>query len=90
MHRNHVSEIVGAGVDAPAIPIEEQDNVLRAILGQKAIPDVGVALNDRDVAMGLIALDETGSSGEQPIIKVASLTRQTIADAIVEPLQFGR
>src|SRR5260370_35965916 len=45
MQRNHISEIVGANVDAPAVPIEKS-NVVTTILRQKAIPVVCVSLHE--------------------------------------------
>src|SRR6266852_5676046 len=55
MHRHHVGEIVGADVDAPAIPVEESDLVAVRVSRVKGVPGVGVAVDDREVAVRSIA-----------------------------------
>jgi hypothetical protein len=84
MHRHHVGEIVGGDVDAPGIPIE-QPQILAAVgTRQKDVPDMGVALHDREIAMGMVAAVQARSRLDQLLIKIAPLARQALAHAIGE------
>jgi hypothetical protein len=48
--RHHVREIVGAHIDASAIPIEDSDIVVAPGPRPKNVPDVRTAVDDRDIA----------------------------------------
>src|SRR5215471_19318352 len=84
MKRNHISEIVGADIDAPAVPIEKS-NVVTTILRQKAIPVVCVALHEGQMVVRVVALVQLRATLDQSSVEIAPMRRQQAADAIEEP-----
>ncbi len=84
MQRNHISEIVGANVDAPAVPIEKS-NVVTTILRQKAIPVVCVSLHESHMMVRVAALVQLRPALDQSSVEIAPMRRQQVADAIEEP-----
>src|SRR5262249_42581975 len=84
MHRHHVREVVRSEIKAPAIPIEEADLAVPAIARQETIPYMRIALHYRDIAMGMVASEQTRRSVKQSFVKVAPLAWEAVADAIGE------
>ena len=61
-----------------------------ACLGEEGVPDVGIALNDRGIAMRMVALVQTGPGVDQSLEEVAALGRQAVTDAIGKAREFRR
>src|SRR5215471_5804388 len=88
MQRHHVGKVVRADVDAPAIPVKDSNIVAR--LWQEDVPDMRVAVEDRQIAMRMVALVQTGPGLDQSLEQLAPLGRQAVADAIDEAREFCR
>src|SRR5215510_15395394 len=87
---HHVGKIVSADVDAPGIPIKDSNIIAGASLWQEYVPDVGVAVEDRHIAMGMIALVQTRAGVDQPLEQLAPLGRQAVTDTIDKAGEFRR
>ena len=81
---HHVGEVARRRADAPAIPIDQPD-VVSAIPRQESVPDVGVAVCDREIAMRVVACEETGRRVEKSLIEIAPLesSRPTLLSRII-------
>src|SRR5258708_19978243 len=84
MQRNHISEIVGANVDAPAVPIEKS-NVVTTILRQKAIPVVCVSLHESHMMVRVAALVQLRPALDQSPVAITPIPRQQIPHPIEQP-----
>src|SRR5262249_32799946 len=78
---HHIRDIVSRHSNASGIPIEESD-VSGAIPREEIVPDVSVAVNEREMAMRVIAREETGSCSEKSLIQIASFTWQPVAEMV--------
>src|SRR5262245_65206869 len=62
MRCHHVCEIGGCRAYAPAIPIKNP-NVIATIARQEEVPDMSVAVHNREIAMRVVACEEAGRGG---------------------------
>ena len=77
MRRHHVRKIVRRHSDAPGIPIEDPD-VVGAIARQEIVPDMSVAVNQRKMAMRMVAREETGTRVEKPFVQITPFMWQAV------------
>ena len=86
VRRHHVGEIAGGQPDAPGVPIEVAQ-VVRAVLWDEAVPDMGVAMHQADVAIGQDTRLQAGRGGEEALVELPPLARQAIAQMVGEALE---
>lgn len=90
MHRHHVREFRGPGINAPVLPIEEQNVTVLGVPRQKTIPDVRVAVNDRQVAVRKIALEQMEPPLEKSLVKLTPLRGHQLTVTVGETSElFG-
>ena len=89
MQRHHVGEIVGGDINAPGGPVEEA-HIVTAVARQEHVPDMRVAVEERHVAVCVVARVQTMPFLDQPLIDSATLGGQPVTDAIGKAGEFFR
>ena len=88
VRRHHVGEVVRGHADAPDIPIEKP-HVRAAVARQEVVPDVGVAVDDCDIAARVDARKQTGCRLDESLVQIAPFARQTVAEPVAEGLEMA-
>src|SRR6266542_2847409 len=81
VRRHHVGEVARGEPDAPGVPVEVAQ-VVRAVLRHETVPDMGVAMHQRDVAVGQDTRLQAGRGGKEALVELTPIARQTIAQMV--------
>ena len=88
MQRKHIGEIVGADVDASAVPIEKS-NAVTTILRGGSNSIVRISLHDGDIEVRVATLAQFRSAIDRSSVEITPIRRQYVADTIEEPRDRG-
>ena len=71
VHCHHIGKVARRDADAPGVPIEKPDVAALFVLGHEDVPDMRVAVDERDVAMGMVAREQARRRVEHAPVEMA-------------------
>ena len=84
MNCHHVGKVIRTDINPPSVPVEKPGILCTANDRQKAVPYMGIALNNGHVTARMVARKQTRRSIEQTLIEFAPLNRKPVAKVISE------
>src|SRR4029079_11626472 len=73
--------------DAPGVPIEDA-YIIAAVARQEAVPDMRIAVDEREMAVRVVALRQARRRLEETLIEITAFGRQPVAKLIAKEAEL--